>query len=58
MIVANKNKTGQLGPLLLARSRTGRGEPMWAPTVSLARVVVISDSIRFQRDQGVKGALY
>lgn len=31
---------------------------MHALTVFLAKVVVISDSIRFCRDQGEKGALY
>lgn len=59
MVVNNKNETDHLGPLLLARFiGNGRGEPMHAVTVSLARVVVVSDSIRSGREQGKKGALY
>lgn len=53
VIVINESKTGQLGPLLLAGSyRNGWGEPMHALTVSLEKVAVVSDSIRFWRDRG------
>lgn len=63
MVVNNKNETDQLGPLLLARcTGNGRGEPMHAVVMAIgrvvARVVVISDSIRSGRKQGKKGALY